>query len=319
MTNPMAVAAAVIHGRDGRFLVSRRPQHLHQGGLWEFPGGKLEAGETAVQALQRELAEELGIQVQDAEPLIRVPWSYPDKAVVLDVWRVRRFSGTPEGREGQSLRWVSEMELAELAFPAANQPIVAAASLPDLYLITPEPTAGTEEFLASLDRAVAAGIRLIQLRARSLSPAAYADLAKSVVEHLRDAPIRLLVNADPSLARELGVGLHLSAERLNGLCGVRPQLASGQWLAASCHSVRELGQAVDAGVDFAVVGPVQQTRSHPGADGIGFRHLRAMLWDVPLPVFALGGMTLVDRATALQHGAQGIAAIRGLWPGMVAD
>ncbi len=313
MTNPVAVAAAVIHGRDGRFLVSRRPQHLHQGGLWEFPGGKLEAGETAGQALQRELTEELGIRVQEAEPLIRVPWSYPDKTVVLHVWRVTRFDGEPEPREGQGVQWVDGAQLAALPFPDANQPIVTAARLPDRYLVTPEPAGAVDDFLAALDRAVADGINLIHLRARSLDDAAYARLARHVVAHFGQRPVKLLLNAEPSLALSLGVGLHLSARRLRAL-GARPALAPGQWLAASCHSTAELWQAVHKGVDFAVLGPVLPTRSHPQAAGIGFDRLYALLREVPLPAYALGGLDPGHLDTAKAHGAQGIAAIRGLWP-----
>lgn len=309
---PVAVAAAVIHRSDDRFLISRRPRHLHQGGLWEFPGGKLEPGETPCQALHRELGEELGIRVQQAEPLIRVPWRYPDKAVVLEVWRVTAFAGEPRGREGQTLRWVDAMQLAELPFPAANQPIVTAARLPDRYLITPEPAGSVADFLAGLDQALASGIRLLQLRAHSLGESAYADLARRVVAHLRGRPVRLLLNAAPALALELGTGLHLSARRLRGMAA-RPPLAQGQWLAASCHSPVELRQAVDRGADFAVLGPVMPTPSHPEAEGIGFDGLHAMLREVPLPVYALGGLGPADRDRAVRYGAQGVAAIRGLW------
>ncbi|MCK8516302.1 Nudix family hydrolase [Methylonatrum kenyense] len=310
---PVVVAAGVIQGPDSRFLVSQRPRHLHQGGLWEFPGGKLEAGESAFQALQRELSEELGIRVRQAEPLIRVPWRYPDKTVVLHVWRVTGFDGEPEPREGQAMRWVDGVQLAALRFPAANQPIVTAARLPDRYLITPEPAGPVDGFLAALDRAVANGIDLIQLRARSLDDAAYARLAEQVVAHLGKRPVQLLLNAQPSLAVSLGVGLHLSARRLRALA-TRPRLAPGQWLAASCHSTAELWQAVHKGVDFAVLGPVLPTRSHPEAGGIGFDRLHALLREVPLPTYALGGLDPTHLDTAKAHGAQGIAAIRGLWP-----
>ena len=121
------VAAAVIRGVDGRILIARRADTQHQGGLWEFPGGKVEAGESVEAALGRELKEELGIVVEAARPLIQVQHDYPDKQVLLDVWEVSAFTGEPHGAEGQPLAWVAQRELADYAFPAANQPIVAAA------------------------------------------------------------------------------------------------------------------------------------------------------------------------------------------------
>ena len=101
------VAAAVIRGTDGSILIARRADTQHQGGLWEFPGGKVEAGESVEAALARELKEELGITVEVARPLIKVQHDYPDKQVLLDVWEVSAFSGEPHGVEGQPLAWLS--------------------------------------------------------------------------------------------------------------------------------------------------------------------------------------------------------------------
>ena len=115
---------AVVHDSD--VLISKRLQHLHQGGLWEFPGGKVEPGESVYQALCRELYEELGILVEAAEPLIEVEHDYPDRRVLLDVWRVTGFAGQPEGRQGQDFRWVPLCELHDYQFPAANAPILGA-------------------------------------------------------------------------------------------------------------------------------------------------------------------------------------------------
>ena len=173
------VAAAVIRGVDGRILIARRPEDKHQGGLWEFPGGKVEEGEAVRVALDRELEEELGIRPQAARPLIQIRHDYPDKQVLLDVWEVSVFSGEPHGAEGQPLAWASERQLLEYQFPAANKPIVAAARLPDRYLITPD---GLEpsELLAGIRSALAQGVRLIQLRAPNMFDPQYRDLAVDV-------------------------------------------------------------------------------------------------------------------------------------------
>ena len=120
------VAVGVIVRLGQEILIARRPAALHQGGLWEFPGGKVEPGETVQQALQRELQEELAIAATVMAPLLTVQHDYPDKSVLLDVWWVEQFSGEPRGEQGQPLRWVSAAALTDYAFPAANQPIVAA-------------------------------------------------------------------------------------------------------------------------------------------------------------------------------------------------
>ena len=121
----MHVAAGVIFNESSEVLLALRPLHKHQGGLWEFPGGKVEAGEAVAAALARELKEELNLVVEKAEPLLVTEHDYGDKQVVLDVWIVRGFSGEPQGREGQSLRWVPLRELVNYRFPRANDIIVA--------------------------------------------------------------------------------------------------------------------------------------------------------------------------------------------------
>ena len=119
------VAVGIVADSTGAILIARRPDHAHQGGRWEFPGGKVEAAETVATALQRELHEELGITVQAAEPWLQVRHAYSDKTVLLDVWRVTAWQGEPHGREGQPLRWALPAELTDFAFPAADEPIIA--------------------------------------------------------------------------------------------------------------------------------------------------------------------------------------------------
>ena len=126
MTRWVHVAAGVIFDDEGNILIAKRLQHLHQGGLWEFPGGKLEPDETARDALARELKEELQIQVISAQPLIEIRHRYNDKSVLLDVWRVDKFVGEPAGNEGQEIKWIKPAELPNYEFPAANRDIVLA-------------------------------------------------------------------------------------------------------------------------------------------------------------------------------------------------
>ncbi|MBI5460857.1 MAG: Nudix family hydrolase [Gammaproteobacteria bacterium] len=316
------VVAAVIVNARGEVLISLRHAQAHQGGLWEFPGGKVEPGEAAYAALRRELHEELGIDVEKARPLIRIPHRYPDKSVLLDVWRVTDFSGEPHGREGQPVQWVTPERLPDFDFPAANRPIVTAARLPDRYLITPEPTLEPTlefgaDFLQRLEQAFARGIRLVQLRAKTLDERAYSELARAVCARARAYGAQVLLNAAAPAAiesiAEIGAaGVHLNTQRLMSL-SQRP-LPPPLWVAASCHTAEELQQAARIGCDFVVLGPVQPTASHPGAVHLDWSGLHALCEIGSVPVYALGGLRDADLDAAWRAGAQGIAAIRGLWP-----
>ena len=118
------VVVGILIDEAGRVLVTRRAPGAHQGGLWEFPGGKVEEGETLIEALARELNEELGVLVETTEPLVVLEHDYGDKQVRLDVHRVTRWSGQPRGLEGQPLAWQRPEQLRDWAFPAANRPIL---------------------------------------------------------------------------------------------------------------------------------------------------------------------------------------------------
>lgn len=130
------VAVGVLRDGRGRVLLTRRPEQAHQGGLWEFPGGKLQSGEPVERALRRELAEELGIRVRSARPLIRIRYPYPERTVLLDTWVIERFDGVPTGCEGQPLAWVRVTEFDDYPLPAADRPIVTALRLPEVCPVT---------------------------------------------------------------------------------------------------------------------------------------------------------------------------------------
>ncbi len=307
------VAAGVIRDDDGRILITRRPDHLHQGGLWEFPGGKLEPGESPAEALARELQEELGIRPGPMQPLIRVPWQYADRHVLLDVWEVEGFSGRPEPREGQQLARVPPSALREHDFPPADRPVLDALELPQRCLVTPPPGSDVGAFLARLEQALAGGVLLLILRAHGLAQAAYLELVAKVAALKTRHDFLLHGYGDPRQLAAAGAdGRHLrAAELANAACEALP-------CSASCHDAAELQAAVRCGVRFALLSPVRPTRTHPQAEALGWRAFRALADSVPLPVYALGGLGAEDLATARRHGAQGVAAMRAFWPGPVA-
>jgi 8-oxo-dGTP diphosphatase len=308
------VAAAALIDGDGRVLLARRHDDSHQGGLWEFPGGKLEQGETLAEGLRRELHEELGVDIESHRPLIRVTHHYDDRSVLLDVHRVERWRGEPHGREGQPLAWVTPDSLGDYPMPAADEPIVAALRLPSTYVITPPEIVDERQFLTQLDVALAHGVELIQLRLFDLAPQRFETLGREICQRCRDAGARVLLNGSVGLANVIGAdGVHLSSRALRSTTE-RP-LPADRLVAASCHMPEELARAALIGADFALLSPVLPTRSHPDAEPLGWVRFAQWVDAATLPVFALGGMHVDLLPEAWAHGGQGIAGIRGLWPG----
>jgi 8-oxo-dGTP diphosphatase len=309
---PVHVVAGVLSDAKGRILLARRTAGRDLAGDWEFPGGKVEAGETPFQALDRELHEELGIRIHAMEPLIAVAQAYKDKRILLDVYRVTRFSGKARGLEKQALAWSPGEKLATYPMPPADRPVVAALTQAPSYLITPERLGDAADFMQRIDQALLAGIRRIQLRLAAGEGVDLAGIAAEVKRRCDLSAAELLINGDIELAAKLGCGVHLRAAQLMAL-SARP-LAAGAAVAASCHDEPELRQAQALGADFVVLGPVGKTPSHAEQPAMGWKRFAALREHVSLPIYALGGLRPGDHGAARQHGAQGIAAIRGLWP-----
>ena len=289
-------------------LMSQRLPGRHLAGCWEFPGGKREANEPLTTTLARELNEELGITVDACSPLLSLTHHYATQSVRLWLFALR-WSGTPTSCEGQSIRWVSKPELANLELPAADVPMVKALALPPHYAISPA-WHSDGAFLKAWTAMIQSGHRWLQWRpGPSLPDQNRHALAKACGDLARAHGALWWVNGCPSFAREVGAdGVHLSAARLMGLTE-RP---SGlEWVAASCHDQAELDQAGALGLDVVTMSPVQPTASHPGAPSLGWAGLAEWVARSPLPVIALGGLTPDDLDMARQHGAYGVAGISG--------
>lgn len=315
MTARLHVVAAAILDGQGQVLLAQRPQHKHQGGLWEFPGGKVEPDEAPAAALARELSEELGITPRSARPFLTIPYDYPDKSVLLDVWQVTAWDGEPHGREGQPVVWAPLTQLEHYAFPAANRPIVTALQLPDCYVISTDCRPGEEgAWLVALRRTLAAGAELILARCPSLTRSAYLTLLATALEVMRERGGRLMAHGDPTLLGELPglAGVQLPARAL-AQYRTRPALPAGSWLAVSVHGAEELTAAEVLGADFVTLSPVQTTASHPEAATLGWSRFTELLARSHLPVFALGGLKASDLEAAWMAGARGVAGIRGFW------
>jgi len=302
------VAAAILL-RDGEYLLAQRPQGKVYAGYWEFPGGKVEPGETLCDAMQRELHEELGIVIDAASPWLSREFSYPHADVRLKFFRVTSWHGEIAPAEHSGLVWVKigDTPTVEPVLPA-NGPILRALELPAVYALTNAAENGVAAELLRLESALDAGLRFIQLRDKILAPAERQRFAAAVMSMARQHGASVLVNDDEALAQRIGAhGLHLSSGRLMQ-SERRPPF---EWVAASCHTATELAHAAALALDFVVLGPVLATPSHPQASGMGWDEFVRLVEYSPLPVFALGGMRLEMLALACANGAHGIAMLRG--------
>jgi len=305
------VAVGVIKDDDGNILISLRHDAAHQGGLWEFPGGKVEPGESVEQALARELKEELDISVHELSPLIQIKHHYSDLNVLLDVWTVSHFSGKAIGCEGQQIKWVYAEQLTDYSFPEANIPIITAARLPAEYAIL---NAGnTADLLTDLKQLLAKDIKLIQARIKTLTATEAAYFIKQALPLCIAKGARLLINSAVENARQLKTdGLHLTS---TDLLALQHKPEGYSWVAASCHNQQQLKHAEKIALDFVVLSPVLATKTHPEAEPLGWEAFKLLVETVNIPVYALGGMQKIYCQKAQSLGAQGIAGITGFLEG----
>jgi 8-oxo-dGTP diphosphatase len=305
-TQPVHVAVGVIKNKKGNILIAKRHKKAHQGDLWEFPGGKFEAGENVQQALSRELKEELNIKVQQARPLIIINHQYSDLAVCLDVWQVDEYSGEVSASEGQPIRWVNIESLLDYDFPAANLPIITATRLPRCYAILNGNT--LENLQKDLSKILTNSIKLIQLRAKSLSEKDLKMFMDFAYPLCQANQADLLLNSEnANISNRMSDGLHLTSAHLK----TQPRKPDGfSWVSASCHNLEELQLAEQQGLDFAILGPVLPTQTHPDATPLGWGEFSRMVNQVNIPVYALGGLELKHLEKACDSGAQGITGIR---------
>ncbi len=289
-------------------------------GQWEFPGGKIEPGENSRSALERELHEELGIEVSGARRRITLRHAYPGKTVLLEVWQVTHFTGQPRNIEGHELRWVEPAEMRRIGMLDADRPIVTSLALPATYVIAPSPPTNDKnasaQWLDQLEQTLDLGISLLQLRCPAWPASGFGRLAKTVARRCEASATRLLLNGAPlqvlPLSEQLGTaGCHVPARFLKQLRGLRKPV--GLVVGASCHSATELAAAERADADFCVLGPVLPAASHPHQTALGWPGFSALVEIVSMPVFALGGLAQNDLETAWRHGAQGVAGTSGFW------
>jgi 8-oxo-dGTP diphosphatase len=310
MSNPVDVAVAILVRPDGCVLLAQRPRRKAYAGYWEFPGGKVEPDEAVIDALRREIREELGVDIERAYPWITRSFAYPHANVRLHFHRVSAWRGEPRALEHEALAWRPPESVDLEPLLPANGPVLRGLALPAEYAISQAGELGVERFVARLERRLRGGLRLVQVREKNLAREALRELARRVVALAHGHGAKVLINADAALASESGAdGVHLTAEQLIRVA-VHPEFA---WCGASCHSSEELRRAESLGVDFAVLGPVRATPSHPESVPLGWERFRQTVAGSGIPVYALGGVFPEDLEQAWNCGAHGIAMVRGAW------
>ena len=312
-TKTTHVAAGILIRPDGQFLLGSRPEGKPYAGWWEFPGGKLEAGETPQQALVRELHEEMGVTVSAAQPWLVQTFTYPHAHVRLNFFKVTDWQGEPHPHEGQAFAWQVPGALTVDPVLPANTPILRGLQLPLVLPFSNVAELGEAAWLSQLDLALAQGLRWLVLREPQLPAAAYAGLASEVQARLQPYEARLLVHGLPERARELGAaGVHLPARIL-----METTERPAGWCGASVHNATELARVAELGLDYAVLGAIQATQTHPGSATLGWDGFAALVgqgW--PFPVYGIGGLKQADLAAAQAAGAQGVALLRAAWQGL---
>lgn len=305
------VAVAVIRNNYNQVLISKRHDHVHLGGYWEFPGGKVEAGESVENALKREIKEELDIQISEYRPLIKITHHYKNKSVLLDVWDVSRYSGDAKGNEDQLIDWKASDELDVEEFPKADVPIIRAINLPECCMITGR-FKSESDFMMRLETAINMGIKLVQCR-----------ITREQLIEIGQDKIKIIIESAASLCKDNAVlfilncpveidnisNIHLNSKKLMA----SKQRPVCSLLSASCHNADELLKAGELGVDFVYLSPVEVTASHPEAIPLGWDRFRDLIEDINIPVYALGGVSEKHLIDAWDAGAQGVAGIGCFW------
>lgn len=312
------VVAAVIFNQQNQLLIAKRLAHLHQGGLWEFPGGKVEQGESAVTALQRELKEELNISVRSSQPFLQIRHTYPDKFIFLDIYKVTEFFGEPQGNEGQEVRWISLSEVDNFEFPKANINIIQALKIPELMSICHAKFDAAFCFSVlmedKLKKMLSLNIDALLLRLPLLSDSEYVDCFTHISKLLNslspNKKVKLFINRAHLLNDLISCdGVHLNSQQL--LQSDVRTVPLNFLLSASCHNENELLHAKKIGCDFVLLSPVLATQSHPQAQPLGWQEFKVLVENTELPVLALGGLQTSHLIRAKSVGAFGVAGISG--------
>ncbi|WP_305684735.1 Nudix family hydrolase [Microbacterium sp.] len=300
------VAVGVLGVPDGRILLAERREGTIGAGFWELPGGKVEAGEDAAQAVARELLEEVGVQALDLGRARIYEHQFPTRRVRVHCFPVHRWSGEPWGKERQRLAWVDPQQLDVGPLLPSLELAVSSLGLPELVAVADVGRAAgaADQLLQDIASMAAAGLRFLIVRAREFAPSQRVLYARRLREASHGSGLRTLLSGTALEARHGGMcGLHSSSA---ALVAARERPPTRLW-AVSAHDAAGLERADALGAQFALVSPVLQLASHPSRPALGWDGLRRLTATTPLPVYAQGGVGPDDLQKARAAGAWGVA------------
>ena len=299
------VAASIVQAPDGRVLLAERTARQVAAGFWELPGGKMDPGETALDAARRELGEEIGIVPHALQPWVVYEHAFPTKRVRLHFFRVSGWDGDPRGCEGQRLAWVDPSSPSVAPVLPSNDRVLSALGLPRLCAVLDATDyGGPEGVLAVVPSLLAFGVRLLRLCAPQMAPDQRMALARRVAAVARPQHARVLLDGSPLTASRAGVdGMHAARAELHRL-RARPQ--TPLW-SATCHDGADLAHAAALGADLAVLSPVLACSQAPPRPLLGWEGFAQLARSSPIPVYAQGGLSPDCLDRAIGAGAAGIA------------
>ena len=304
------VAVGILVNSSNHVLINQRTALQSWAGWWEFPGGKLEKNETPRRALDREIYEELGVEVVGAEKWVTRRFSYDDTDVILYFFKIFKWNGDAISKEGQLLSWelFEKIDLSKVLPP--NKFVVGAINFPDHYAITNLSETPLSLFTQQLETRIKNGTKLIQIREKDLTDDEFINFAKRVIKFCKGRNVKVMINSKIKLAYELSAdGVHLNSKQIHDIDKFPKDLIVG----ASCHNMKDLDAAEKKGANFAVLSPINKTLSHPKASSIGWDAFSSLAIKYTMPIYALGGMTLKDVKRAQSAGGIGVASQRDVW------
>jgi len=304
------VSVAVLFNSNNQVLLAQRPPPKIWQGWWEFPGGKIEKNETSVDALYREIYEEIGVKIIQFENWVTRSYTFGGNHITLHFFKVFKWEGKVTPKENQKLVWTYLQKPKVSPILPANLFIQKAFDIPKYYAITNLSETSKKVFFNQLQKKISDGLRMVQVREKNISYNEFKIFSTEVIKVCKRKNVKVIINSDVNLAYELKAdGVHLRSNDLLNIKKVPKDLI----VSASCHTEEEVDFAEKLNINFLVLSAVKKTLSHPGMQPIGWSKFKRMVNKVNTPIYALGGLGTNDYKVALENGAIGIASQRLIW------
>ena len=305
------ISLAVVMNEQGEILLSQRKKGLHLEGLWEFPGGKVNSGESFKQALRRELREELNVSLNRCRRLIDFSYCYPDRELHFQVFIVLIDESITRHAEQQNIRWIKKSQLDTLALPEANDVICNALLMPDLIMIADQKVLG-DDIITLVEKQLKSDVRIVQYRADANSTSEKIVTVGRQLKSLCDQySATLVLNSNWQLWEQIQPhGVHIKSCDLQSLKDIQGELPF-KVISAACHSEQDADLINQLAIDSVIIGSVLPTLTHPQQASLGWIEFSRLCQKINKPVFAIGGCKPTDRDTSQVYGGHGIATIRG--------